>query len=176
MAEAVHGGVGSVEGVSAALYEIAGHDIHEGRWSNPDISAALDSADAILFGTPTYMGSVSAQMKAFIDASLERWYKRAWEGKLAAGFTVSSTPSGDKLNALMTLAVNAMQHGMIWVGQDVPPINREGLNRLSVYFGSAGQAEYGKGAVAVHATDLETARRHGARVAMLARRLAAASA
>jgi NAD(P)H dehydrogenase (quinone) len=36
--------------------------------------------------------------------------------KLAAGFTVSDSPSGDKLGTLQYLFTLAMQHGMVWVG------------------------------------------------------------
>ena len=48
---------------------------------------------AIVLGCPTFMGDVSGPMKAFIDATLDRWYPRVWSGKVAGGFTVSSTPA-----------------------------------------------------------------------------------
>jgi multimeric flavodoxin WrbA len=66
------------------------------------------------------MGSVSAQMKAFMDACLSRWYERTWSGKVGAAFTTSATPSGDKLDTLLDLCVFAMQMGMIWVGNRCP--------------------------------------------------------
>jgi len=173
MAEAVQRGAASVSGVDARIHAIIGSDIREGRWSNDAILDALDAADAILFGCPTYMGGVSAQMKAFLDATLPRWAPRTWADKLAAGFTVSSTPSGDKLNALQDLAVAALQMGMIWVGQEQIPLNDRGLNRLSFYLGAAGQAQYGGPEVAVHDGDLATGEVLGARVARIAAQLAA---
>lgn len=89
-----------------------------------DFDAALDhvtAADAVVFGSPTYMGTVSAPMKAFMDASVKPWSGQAWRDKIAAGFTVSGSPSGDKFNTLMTLAVFAAQHGMVWVGTGMLP-------------------------------------------------------
>ena len=58
-AEAVHGGASSVDGVDAQIMtaEEAIEKIDE-----------LDSADAIIFGTPTYMGNIAAEMKKFLEA------------------------------------------------------------------------------------------------------------
>jgi len=121
------------------------------------------------------MGGVSGPMKAFLDATLHRWYQRRWVDKVAAGFTVSSTPSGDKLSTLTSLVVCAMQHGMLWVGLDQSPLNAEGLNRLSFYLGVGGQAEFGGAEVAIHAPDRATGVLLGARVARIAVRLGEAA-
>ena len=100
--------------------------------------ATLDAADAIVFGAPTYMGGASAQFKTFVDATSKRWFTSAWKDKIAAGFTNSSAQSGDKVNTLIGFVVLAMQHGMIWVGQDLLPGNNtthgsvDDLNRLGV--------------------------------------------
>ena len=157
-----------MEGARAVLLAIESAEIVAGRWKNDALLALLDAADAIVFGCPTFMGGPSAQMKAFLDATLSRWYSRAWTNKLAAGFTISSTPSGDKLQTLTALAVTAMQHGMIWVGVDQMPLNPDQLNRLSVYLGAAGQADYTTTPPGVQAPDLRTGEMLGARVARLA--------
>lgn len=81
----------------------------------------LDDADAIIFGCPTYMGSMSAGMKTFIEAAAKKWFTLAWKDKIAGGFTNSSSLSGDKLNTLVGLLINAMQHGMIFVGLAMMP-------------------------------------------------------
>ncbi len=107
MAEAVYAGSGSAAGVRASLHEIRSADISGGRWMNDAQLAQLDAAHAIVFGCPTFMGGPSAQLKAFLDATLSRWYARAWANELAAAFTVSSTPSGDKLQTLTAIAVTA---------------------------------------------------------------------
>ena len=92
MAEGVHEGVASVAGVKAQLYVIERSEIIEGHFQNEALLDSLDAADAIIFGCPTFMGDVSGPMKAFLAATLQRWYALAWSGKVAAGFTISGTP------------------------------------------------------------------------------------
>jgi NAD(P)H dehydrogenase (quinone) len=106
-AEAVFRGVQSVPSISAQLYtaEEAAARLDE-----------LDAADAIIFGCATYMGSMSAGMKSFVEAAVKKWFTLAWKNKIAGAFTNSSSFSGDKLNTLVGLVINAMQHGMIFVG------------------------------------------------------------
>jgi NAD(P)H dehydrogenase (quinone) len=168
MAEAVRQGAASVDGAEVHLLSIEGGDIVEGRWRNDDIMETLDGSDAIIFGCPTYMGCVSAQMKAFMDATSERFFTRAWTDKLASAFSVSGGPSGDKLNTMQTLATFAMQHGMIWVGMNHTPFNEEGINRLSFYFGAAGQALQEPPGEKPDELDKKTGWHLGARVATLA--------
>lgn len=111
-AEAVARGAGAAEGVESFLYtaEEATEKIDE-----------LDGADAIIFGTPTYMGNISAGLKGFLEAAVGKWFKASWKNKIAGAFTNSSSFSGDKLNTLFGLVVNAMQHGMIFVGTGMFP-------------------------------------------------------
>ena len=88
IAESVAKGA-ALDGVKVNLLPIRGEDIKEGRYKNEDVLAQLDASDAIIFGSPTYMGGPAAQFKAFADATGERWYVRKWANKIAAGFTVS---------------------------------------------------------------------------------------
>jgi NAD(P)H dehydrogenase (quinone) len=111
-AQAVHRGAQSVPGTKAKLYTA---EDAAGRFDE------LDSADAIIFGCPTYMGSMSAGMKTFIEAAAKKWYTQSWKDKIAGAFTNSSSFSGDKLNTLTGLFINAMQHGMIFVGLGIMP-------------------------------------------------------
>ncbi|WP_031191886.1 flavodoxin family protein, partial [Streptomyces peucetius] len=74
----------------------------------------LDAADAIVFGSPTYMGTASGAFHVFAEATSKRWATRAWQDKLAAGFTNSGSKSGDKLHTLQFFTVLAAQHGMHW--------------------------------------------------------------
>ncbi len=176
LAEAVAEGAASVEGVQVRQHAIVGDDVHGGRWSNDALLDALDEADAIVFGSPTHMGSVSGTMKAFLDGTLHRWYQRSWVDKVAAGFTVSATPSGDKLQALQTISTCALQHGMIWVGQGCSPMNAEGHNRLGYYLGVGAQAKFGGEEVAIEPADRATGVLYGERVARVTKRLAAGGA
>jgi NAD(P)H dehydrogenase (quinone) len=108
---------------------------------------AVKDADAVIFGSPTYMGDLTAAFRAFAEASAKPWYTQDWKDKLAAGFTVSGSPSGDKLNALNSLAVFAAQHGMVWVSTGLLPGSASGktgpddINRLGSFLGAMAQAE-----------------------------------
>jgi NAD(P)H dehydrogenase (quinone) len=142
VAEAVAEGAKSVAGTEVKLLRILGEDIHEGRWKNDSIIAALNEADAIVFGTPTYMGGYAAQFKNFIDGCGGIWYQQGWKNKIGAGFTHSQGLSGDKLNTLAGLMINGMQHGMIWVGTGITPqgATPDKINRLSSYSGAMAQS------------------------------------
>lgn len=164
MAQAVAAGAG------ARLLAIdAEGNLPAGGWE------LLQAADAIVFGTPTYMGNVSWQFKKFADASSKAWYAQAWKDKIAAGFTNSSGMSGDKQGTLLTLFTLAMQHGMVWVSQGLMPANtkaaqRDDVNYLVSYSGAMAQSPADAGADAMSAGDLETARLFGERVADIASR------
>lgn len=142
VAEAVAEGAKSVTGTDVSLLRIVGEDIVNGRWKNDAITDALNAADAIVFGTPTYMGGYAAQFKTFIDACGGIWYQQGWKDKIGAAFTHSQGLSGDKLNTLVGLMINAMQHGMVWVGTSVMPegATPEKTNRLSSYTGAMSQS------------------------------------
>lgn len=170
MAEAVVKGASSVSDMKVNTLVIAGRDIVEGRYKNDALLAQLDASDAIILGSPTYMGGPSGQFKCFADATGERWFKSSWRDKLAAGFTVSGGPSGDKLSTLHYFFTLAMQHGMIWVGQAETPMNDKGINRLSSYSGVMGQAMTEPPEEAPNAADKLTGEVFGRRVAEAAKR------
>jgi len=170
MAEAVAKGAGSVNDVKVNLLALSGKDIAEGRFKNDAMLAQLDASDAVIFGSPTYMGGPSGQFKCFADATAERWYKSAWKVKVAAGFTVSSGPSGDKLSTLHYFFTLAMQQGMVWVGLPELPMNDKGINRLSSYSGAMAQAGMEPPEVAPNEADKLTGEVLGRRVAAAARR------
>ena len=135
----------------------------------------LAAADAIIFGSPTYMANVSWQFKKFADASSKPWFVQAWKDKLAAGFTNSAGLNGDKLSTLNTLFALAMQHGMLWVSQGLKPSNskastRNDINNLVSYSGAMAQSPSDSSAAEMSAGDLETARLFGKRVADVAAR------
>lgn len=172
IAEAVAEGAKGVSGTAIELIRLVGEEIVNGRWKNPAVFAKLAAADAIVFGTPTYMGGYSAQMKAFIDTASEIWMKLGWKDKVAAAFTHSQGLSGDKQNTLTSLWVNAMQHGMIWVGlgELVEGTATDKVNRLSAYGGAMAQTDGGQ--EKVNDGDRKTAAILGKRVAEAAARWA----
>ncbi|MBW4618645.1 MAG: flavodoxin family protein [Cyanosarcina radialis HA8281-LM2] len=138
MAEAVAAGTQKVSDATVQLLRITGEQIVNGRWQNDAMIESLDRVDAIIFGSPTYMGGVASQFKAFIDAASGIWFAQGWKNKMAGGFTHSGSPSGDKQGTLLYLAINAAQHSMIWVGNS--EMNQNGVNRLGSYLGVMGQS------------------------------------
>jgi NAD(P)H dehydrogenase (quinone) len=141
--------------------------------------AVLETADAFIFGCPTYMGSASAAFKQFMDATSGIWLAQGWKDRLAAGFTNSGGHSGDKLATLIQLMVFAMQHGMVWIGLGLPDGNNasdssnDNLNRLGAYAGAMAQSNVDQGLDGMLDSDLATARLLGRRVAEAALRWAA---
>jgi NAD(P)H dehydrogenase (quinone) len=169
MAIAVSDGAKSIAGVSVNLFAISGTDIDQGKYTNQDVLESIEGYDAVAFGAPTYMGGAAAQFKAFADATVGIWTEQKWKDKLAAGFTVSGTPSGDKLSTLQYLQAFAMQHGMIWVGLGEPPMQSNGINRLGSWSGAMAQTE-GQGISHLGEKDLSTGHKLGSRVALWVRR------
>ncbi|MEU9347737.1 flavodoxin family protein [Streptomyces sp. NPDC048278] len=177
LAESVARGARSVPGTEVRLAEIEGHQVHEGRWSDAATMELLKESDAIVFGAPTYMGSVSAVFKAFLEAGFYPFLGQEWKDKLAGGFTHSASQNGDKLFSLQQLAVFAAQMNMQWISVgDASGNNWTGgsvydVNRLGSWLGVMGQTNVDEepGAVAAHG-DLVTAERYGARLAELTAR------
>jgi multimeric flavodoxin WrbA len=152
------------EGASASLIAIdADGNISDADW------AALDAAGAIIFGSPTYMGMASWQFKKFADASSKRWFTGAWKDKIAGGFTISASPSGDKLSTIQYFITLAMQQGMVWVGQ--PSMNDGTINRIGSNSGVMAQVGPTSPAEDIPQGDLDTAKAYGERVAALAAKL-----
>ncbi len=153
------------EGANAQLVAIdAEGNLPEGGWET------LAAADAIIMGSPTYMGSVSWQFKKFADASSKQWFSQVWKDKVMAGFTNSATMNGDKHSTLHYLITLAMQHGGIWVGTGMMPSNAKASQRNDLnYVGSSAGAMAATPSDASVAEmlpgDLETAKQFGQRVA-----------
>lgn len=121
----------------------------------------LHQSDTIVFGCPTYFGNVSAGFKQFMELTGGFWYNQMWKDKLAAGFTVSSTRSGDKLNTLISLSLFAAQHSMFWISQGIMPRfcnneQTEGQNRAGSYLGLMIQSDNGKELLLPHSGDILT--------------------
>lgn len=171
VAEAV---VAGAKEAGATTNLLKANEMSEADWET------LDKSDAIIFGSPTYMGGVSGPFKTFADETSKRWGKQVWKDKIAAGFTNSGNYSGDKLATLQYLSILAAQHGMIWVGQqEAAPTYADGeiptfdtINRIGSWLGLMTQANHkSKADIAPPKGDLETAKRFGKRVADIAAKL-----
>lgn len=160
------------EGSRGALLAIdAEGNLPDGGWEQ------LAAADAIVFGSPTYMGSVSWQFKKFADASSKPWFGQQWKNKLAAGFTNSATMNGDKHSTLHYFMTLAMQHSMLWVGTGLMPSNakastRDDINYVGSFGGLMTATPSDASADEMVRGDIATAVKFGARVAEVAALLA----
>jgi NAD(P)H dehydrogenase (quinone) len=168
-AEAVASGAGSVDGVNVTLIAIdAEGNIAEKEWE------LLENADAIIFGSPTYMGGAAWQFKKIADASSKPWFAQKWKNKWAAGFTNSATVNGDKHSTIAYFMTLAMQHSMVWVGTGLMPSNqksaaRDDINWLGRFSGALAQSPSDASAEESPTKgDLGTAALLGKRVATLA--------
>ena len=134
---------------------------------------SLADADAIVFGSPTYMGGPSWQFKKFADASSKPWFEGTWQNKIFGGFTNSASMNGDKLSTLEYFFLLSGQHAGIWVGLDIKPANvkaskRDDLNRMGSYIAPMAQTPADASPEEMSLGDLETARLYGVRVALIA--------
>ncbi|WP_330332852.1 flavodoxin family protein [Streptomyces sp. NBC_00536] len=161
VAEAVRAGAADA---GATVHLIKVDEIDDAQW------ALLDASDAIVFGSPTYMGTASGAFHVFAEATSKRWFGDAWLDKLAAGFTNSASKSGDKGNTLDYFQTLAAQHGMNWVNLGLKPgwnastASENDINRLGFFDGAAAQSNSDQGVEGVHKADLLTAEHLGRRV------------
>jgi multimeric flavodoxin WrbA len=165
MAEAVLSGVAINENIESRLISV------EEFYNNQEF---VNESNAIIFGSPTYMGTISSEFKKFMDDTSKIWIKQLWRDKIAAGFTNSGWPSGDKLNTLNQISIFAAQHGMIWVSLGVIPGNlsrvegEKDLNLLGSFLGAMAVSPFNeKCDKAPPDCDLKTAAYLGKRVVII---------
>ena len=152
-------------GAEAFAYAIQGTQIVEGRFVDEDIFKTISECDGVIFASPTYMGGVAAQFKAFADATGGIWSQQLWSGKVAAGITCGAGLNGDQSGTLSYFMTFASQHGMCWLGLDIAHgITHRDLNRLGCSTGVVAHSSGGQ----VNDDDLATAEYLGARVAKMA--------
>lgn len=170
-AEAVLYGLTKGSDVEAMLLSIDSEgNIPEGGW------VSLATADTIIFGSPTYMGTVSWQFKKFADASSKYWFEQKWKDKLVAGFTNSSGMNGDKLSTLHYMFTLSMQHSMIWVGPGIMPASskaaqRSDINYIDSFIGLMAQSPTDASVEeAPLPGDLATAKKFGERIVHISKR------
>lgn len=168
-AEAVQQGAASVAGVQVSVLRIDEHgNLPDSAWET------LAEQDAIIYGSPTYMGGPAWQFKKFADATSKPWFTQAWQNKIAAGFTNSASVNGDKFSTVNYFFTLSQQHGQIWIGTGLLPSNKKehGPNDLNWTAGFAGALAVSPSDAspeeAPRKGDLDTARHLGKRVAEFA--------
>lgn len=171
-----HSGYGHTQKIAQAVAEGSGGtllaidaegNLPTGGWEH------LAAADAIVFGSPTYMGGASWQFKKFADASSKQWFGKQWRNKLAAGFTNSATLNGDKFSTLAYFWTLSQQHGMLWAGMGMHPSNakastRSDINNVGGYGGLLTASPSDASPDEMVPGDLATARAFGQRIVEVA--------
>lgn len=134
----------------------------------------LSGSDAVIFGTPTRYGNMSAQMKAFIDSTGQLWMKDALVGKVASVFTSTATQHGGQESTILSFHVPLYHLGYIVVGLPYSEKRLMGVQTVT------GGTPYGASTIAApdggrqpSDDELAMARFQGRHVADIARRLSA---
>jgi NAD(P)H dehydrogenase (quinone) len=131
----------------------------------------LRAADAVIFGSPTRYGNMTAQMKQLIDSTASLWLKGEMEGKPAGVFTSTASTHGGQETTLITMMIPLLHLGMIIVGV---PYSTAGM----IHTEARGGTPYGpttiagpRGELQPQEGDLVIARALGKRVAEVAVKL-----
>lgn len=185
MAEAIAEGVKEVTGAEAILRrvpETLPQDVLgkmgalEAQKSMNHIPVAtledLKEADAVIFGSPTRFGSMTSQMKSFIDATGKLWAEGALVGKPASVFTSTATQHGGQESTILSFHIPLLHHGMVIIGL---PYTFPGLTRIDEMSGAspygASTITGGKGERMPSENELAAARFQGKHVASIAKKL-----
>lgn len=186
MARAVEEGAKQVPGLEVVLRRVEEFDIvlkktandanlNKVREEQKSIPACtlddLRAADAVIFGSPTRYGNMTAQMKQLIDSTGSLWVKGEMEGKPAGVFTSTASTHGGQETTLITMMIPLLHLGMIIVGV---PYSTQGM----IHTEARGGTPYGpstiagpEGQLAPSAGDLIIAQALGKRVAETAKKL-----
>ena len=185
MAEAVMEGAKSVDQTEAELYRVpetlseevlqkmGALEFQKSLSNIPVIQpGVLESADAIVFGTPTRFGNMCGQMRQFLDSTGQLWAKGALVGKVGSVFTGSATQHGGQETTIVTFHITLLHHGMIIVGL---PYAFQGQMRIDEVTGGspygASTIAGGKGERMPSTNEIEAARFQGNHVATIACKL-----
>lgn len=132
----------------------------------------LADYDAIVFGTPTRFGNMSAQMRNFLDQTGGMWMKGALIGKVGSVFTSTAVQHGGQETTITSFHITLLHHGMVIAGV---PFSTPELSNLDEITGGS---PYGAGTIAgsdgsrtPSANELAIARAQGAHVAGIAAKL-----
>lgn len=134
----------------------------------------LPEYDAIIIGTPTRYGTMTAQMKNFLDQTGGHWAKGALIGKVGSVFTSTATQHGGQEATILTTIPVLLHHGMVVVGLPYSFQGQMGVDQIR------GGSPYGASTIAAgdgsrqpSEIDLDGARFQGKHVAQIAAKLAA---
>jgi NAD(P)H dehydrogenase (quinone) len=180
MAQAVAEGVreAGAEVVIKRVPEIVPEDVARKAHYKLDQAAPIATVndladyDAIIFGTGTRFGNMTAQMKSFLDQAGGLWAQGKLVGKVGSVFTSSGTQHGGQESTILTFHPVLLHLGMIIVGL---PYSFQGQTGVTEVMGNspygASTIAGGDGSRQPSAVELEGARYQGRHVAQIAAKL-----
>jgi NAD(P)H dehydrogenase (quinone) len=133
----------------------------------------LPEYDAIIFGTGTRYGNMTAQMKNFIDQTGGLWMKGALVGKVGSVMSSTATQHGGQESTILSFHTVLLHHGMVIVGLPYAYQGQMGTDMIrggSPY--GATTLAGGDGSRQPSAQELEAAKWQGGHVAKIAAKLA----
>ncbi len=129
LAEAVAEGAKEVSGAEVAIYQVpelvpeealerSGAKAARAAFAEVPVAKPeqMTDADAIIFGTPTRFGNMTAQMRNFLDQTGKLWMTGALVGKVGSVFTSTATQHGGQETTITSFHSTLLHHGMIIVG------------------------------------------------------------
>jgi NAD(P)H dehydrogenase (quinone) len=185
LAEAIAEGARETPGVNVGLYQVpelmpedalkrAGADKTRANFAHIPYATPeqLADADAIIFGTPTRFGNMSAQMRNFLDQTGHLWMEGKLIGKIGSVFVSTATQHGGQETTITSMHTTLLHHGMIIVG--VPYSEKSLLNMVEITGGTPYGATTLAGADGSRIpseNELRIARFQGRHVAEIAKKL-----
>jgi len=133
----------------------------------------LADYDAIIFGTPTRFGNMTAQMRNFLDQTGGLWFEGKLIGKVGSVFTSTASQHGGQETTITSFHTTLLHHGMVVVGvpYSIPQLtSMKGITGGSPY--GASTITGGDGSRMPSDDELEIARFQGEHVAKIAAKLA----
>jgi NAD(P)H dehydrogenase (quinone) len=185
LAEAVAEGARQVSGAEVSLWQVpelvpeaalekSGAKAARQQFAHVPVAQPqqLADADAILFGTPTRFGNMSAQMRNFLDQTGGLWARGALIGKVGGVFCSTGTQHGGQETTITSFHTTLLHQGFIIVG--VPYSCQELVNMNEITGGSpygASTLAGSDGSRMPSANELAIARFQGKHVAEITRKL-----
>ena len=190
MAEAIAEGAREVEGAKVEIYQVPEtlpNDVlekmraietkkffaHIPVLTRDKYEDVLAGADALIFGTPTRYGMMTAEMRTVLDGFGELWSRDAFVGKIGSVFTSSGTQHGGQESTILSFHVSLLHLGMIIVGLPYAEKRQTRMDEIT------GGSPYGVSTIAggdgsrqPSENEIAMARYQGKHVAQIAKKIA----
>ena len=132
------------------------------KYAAPTLEDA-ETADAIIFGSPTRFGNVSAELKSYIDSLGGLWMRGVLNGKVGSAFTSTSSLHGGNESTNITM-YNFMAH----LGLIIVPLGYSDPALFAAGTPYGASTVSGRNNAPPTEEDLAVARHQGKRVAQVA--------